>query len=509
MAVQAPTEHAPATAASPPAAAGRRPRIYLGWWLVGGALLAQFVSAGMQAYVTGVFFVPMTEEFGWSRGDFTFGLTIGQFVMGFTGFFIGARIDRYGGRPLMVVGVTMLGVAAFLISGITELWQWYLLRGLMLTVGSALLGNLVVNITLAKWFVERRGRAIGFGAIGISLAGVVLPPLLTPFVDAYGWRAGWQALGVGAWVLIYPTFLVMRREPEDAGLHPDGKSDEEVRTGQAQQAAADFANSLTRGQALRTSSLYLIVVAFGIAAAAMVTMLIQTIPYMTDSGYSRNTAAFMLSLMAFPAAFTKPVWGYLTEKVHARYLSAVSFVLAGVSLWGVVLATQAGSVPAITASYFMLGVAFGGMLPLQETIWASYFGRRHIGAVRSVGLPMALVLTGSAPLLASVYFDRVGEYDGAFMVLATLWAAAAGVILLARQPHPPREAAGAAAPFPAPEPPTSPPPPPPSSGGLPPAPPAGGARAPAPPPQPVAPGLARPEADGRRAPSPDYMSNGH
>jgi sugar phosphate permease len=413
------------------------PRFYFGWWLVGAALLAQFVAAGMQAYIVGVFMVPMTTDLGWSRADFTLGLTVGQFVMGICGVFVGARIDRHGARPLMAAGVTLLGAAALAISFVQELWQWLLLRGLVLTIGSALLGNLVVNVTLSKWFVERRGRAIGFAAIGISLAGVVLPPLLTPVVDEFGWRAGWRVLALGAWLLIYPSLLVMRRAPEDYGLHPDGKSDEDVRAGRAQRAADDLANSFTRAEAMRTPALYLIAAAFGIAAAAMVTMLIQTIPYVTDSGYSRSTASFMLVVMALPAAVTKPGWGYLTERVHARYLSAGSFVLAGVSLAGVVLMMEAGSLPGMIACFFTLGIAFGGMLPLQETIWASYFGRRYLGSVRSVGLPLSLIFSGGAPLLASVYFDRVGNYDGAFLALAAIWSSAAAVILFARQPRAP------------------------------------------------------------------------
>ncbi|MBM4414734.1 MAG: MFS transporter [Chloroflexi bacterium] len=175
-----------------------RPRFYFGWWLVGAALLAQFVAAGMQAFIVGVFMVPMTTDLGWTRADFTLGLTVGQFVMGIVGMFVGARIDQHRARPLMLVGVTVLGITALGISMVQELWQWLVLRGLLLTIGSALLGGLVVNVTLSKWSVERRGRAIGFAAIGISLAGVVLPPLLTPVVDEFGWRAGWRMLAVGA-----------------------------------------------------------------------------------------------------------------------------------------------------------------------------------------------------------------------------------------------------------------------------------------------------------------------
>ena len=424
----------PAIAVAP---AARRPRIFLGWYLVGAAVLAQFVSAGIGAYVTGAFFVPMTSELGWTRAEFTLALTVGQFAMGIVGFMIGASIDRYGGRPLMLAGVTVMGLSLFLMSSVTELWHWIVLRGVLFTIGAALVGNLVVNVTLSKWFVEKRGRAIGFAAFGLSFGGVVLPPVMTSFVDAFGWRAGWQLLAVAAWALVYPTALVMRRQPEDVGLFPDGKSEAQMRAGAGEQAAWDFANSLTRRQALRTAALYQIVLAFGLASAAIVTMLTQAIPYMTDAGFSRSTASFVFSLLALPAAFSKPIWGYMSERIQARYLASVSFAFAALSMLAVVAAVRSGSPGLAAGAFFMLGASFGGMLPLQETIWAVYFGRRYLGEVRSAALPFAIVLSAGAPFLAAVYFDRVGNYDGAFVAAAALYGLSAWLVLLARRPQVP------------------------------------------------------------------------
>jgi sugar phosphate permease len=205
--------------------------IYYGYWLIVAAFIAQFVSVGAQSYVIGPFMIPMTTELGWTRAEFTLPRTIGQVVMAFTGFFIGSLVDRKGARGFMLGGVVILSVALFLLSKVNALWQWILLNGVVLTIGASLIGNLVVNVTLAKWFVDFRGRAIAFAAMGVSFAGVLLTPLATWAIDLYGWRTGWQLLSIGAFIFVVPTALAMRRSPEDYNLNLDGKSDHQVSQG--------------------------------------------------------------------------------------------------------------------------------------------------------------------------------------------------------------------------------------------------------------------------------------
>lgn len=438
--IAAPPDPAPGN----PPAVRRRPKLYYGWYIAGAALVAQFVSVGAQMSVSGVMLVPMTEDLGWSRSEFTLGQVGSRFIAAFIGFFIGVYIDRYGGRALMIIGVTVMGVGLFLTSSVTELWQWILLRSLFFTAGAALIGNLVVNVTLSKWFVEKRGRVIGVSAMGVSLAGIVVPPLMTAFVDEFGWRAGWRLLAIASWALIYPAAMMMRRQPEDEGLHPDGKSDEELRRGGGAAAAADLLNSFTRSEALRTSTLYMIVLAFGLGGVGIGVLLLQTIPFLTDAGFSRGTAALMASTMSVPALISKPMWGWAMDKVDPKLLAAAGFVIAGVAVLIILSGAKAGSVETLIVGYLLMGVGFGGQIPLQETIWASYFGRRHLGAVRGVAMPFSLLIGAGAPYVTSLYFDRVGNYDGAFIATGLLWFVAAGIVLMVRRPVRPARRAGVA-----------------------------------------------------------------
>ena len=107
----------------------------------------------MANYVVGAFMIPMTEEFGWTRAEFSASRSIGQMVMAFTGFLIGAQIDKYGGRRFILIGGAILVAALLGLSQVQSLTHWLLLNGLALTAGAAMIGNAVGNVTLGKWFV--------------------------------------------------------------------------------------------------------------------------------------------------------------------------------------------------------------------------------------------------------------------------------------------------------------------------------------------------------------------
>ena len=382
-----------------------RSRLYFGYWIVVAAFFAQFVSLGIFSYTLGPFMTPMTDALGWSRADFTISRSLSQAVMAFTGFFIGSYVDRFGGRPLIIVGTLVVGASLYAHSYLTQLWQWIVLNGIIMTMGCAMMGNLVVNVTLIKWFVEKRGSAVAWSAMGVSFAGIAITPLLTVAIDQYGWRFAWQILAVLTVVIMLPIAMLVRRAPEDYGLHPDGRSDSDVASGLAHRAAADFARSMTRSQALRTLSFYVLVLAFGLFSINIVVLLLQTIAYLTDAGFGRTEAALAITVASIPAMISKPIWGYFIDRLRPQPLASLSSALTGASVAFIVFSVGQQNLLLIYAAFFLLGVGWGGMIPMQEVIWGSFFGRRFLGAVRSAGLPFALLLAAGR---ASTYSSSSG-----------------------------------------------------------------------------------------------------
>ena len=162
------TPKAPAGAPFDPDTGEDSRGIYFGYYIIGAALLAQFIAIGAQASISGVFLKPMTDDLGWSTSDFTFAQTINRFGVALAGFWVGVYMDRIGGRPIMLIGAVITAASLFGVSQVTELWQWLILRGLIFAVGAAMVGNLVVNVTLSKWFVDGRGQAIAWASMGVS-----------------------------------------------------------------------------------------------------------------------------------------------------------------------------------------------------------------------------------------------------------------------------------------------------------------------------------------------------
>ena len=401
-----------------PPGPGASARVYYGYWIILAGFVTQFVSVGMANYVVGAFMIPMTEEFGWSRAEFSASRSIGQMVMAFTGFLIGAQIDKHGGRRFILIGGSLLVAALFGLSKVQTLTHWLVLNGLVLTAGAAMVGNLVVNVTLGKWFVERRGRAVALAGMGISLSGIVLPILATYSVDAFGWRTSWQLLALGAGVMTLPMAFIVRRAPEDFGLHPDGIAPDQVSAGQGEAASADFANSMTRAQAMRTSTFYTLVLAFGLFQISITVMLLQTIPLMTDAGYSRFIASSMISLASIPAFLSKPVWGILIDRYSPKKLAAIGAALTGGAVLVIVYSVATRFDALVYSGFIMMGFGWGGLLPLQEVIWATTFGRRYLGSVRSTALPFVLGMAALGPVLVAYYYDQVGNYDLALVAIA-------------------------------------------------------------------------------------------
>jgi MFS transporter, OFA family, oxalate/formate antiporter len=136
-----------------------------------------------------------------------------------------------------------------------------------------------------------------------------------------------------------------------------------------------------------------------------------------------------------PALVSKPIWGFFVDRVSPKPLAALGAGVTGLALLVIIVAVEQHALPLIYAGYFLLGLGWGGMIPLQEVIWGSYFGRRHLGAVRSAGSPITLLFGALAPLLVSLYQDQTGSYTAALVAVAACNLAGALLILLIRPPQ--------------------------------------------------------------------------
>ena len=384
--------------------------------------------------VVGVFLRPVVDDLGWQVWQFTLGTSLSAAAGAASGIFAGQVVDRHGPRYLMLLGVVVT-VACFVgLSLQSNLWLFILLYTLSGLVGYNLFGSLVASATISKWFIARRGWALAVGSVGVSLAGIVSPVAITFVVDTWDWRAGYSTLAVFVLLVVTPVAFVMRRAPEDYGLLPDGEPQHLESPSTGERARSELP-SMTRMEALRTRAFWLLTGGFGLNFIALSAVLVHAIPFMTEAGFSRSIAALALAINGVGNLASKVVWGYGLQRFETRYLALAAFSVSSVGVALMVAAGAAEQKTFLFPGFFLYGFGFGGTIPISEFLWARYFGRLHIGAIRGISNPVSIVGTGLGPVLVGVWYDMTGAYGPAFLVAIGAYIAGAAVIGTSRAPE--------------------------------------------------------------------------
>lgn len=422
-----------------PTSATRRPRFYWGWWIVLVTFLGSLAASGIGNFGLGVFVVPMTLDLGWSRTALGGVFAVRAVVHGVVGPFIGWATDRpNGARVLMTVAGVVAGASLILMAFVTQLWQFYIVFGVLWSVGQVAMGGNIIGSTLiSKWFIRKRGRAMGFFTMGSPTGGLIFVPLNALLLAWLGWQGAWIALAFLSWALMVPlaaTFV--RRQPEDVGLLPDGcaatpdSSLNEQTTTTATRAPGEV--SWTPKMAMRTRAFWLLLPAFTLMSLPMGAMTIHQVSALTDKGMTLAQASVLTSLLYATSMAVKPIAGLLVERYSVRYLLAGCYVLAGSSF---LLLVSGSSVTSLVPYALLYGVGAGSNRVLVNVAWADYYGRRFQGSLRGLIEPISAVALGFSPLFAGWVYDTTGSYDSAFRYMAYGIFVASALVLLAKPPR--------------------------------------------------------------------------
>lgn len=390
--------------------------------------------------MSGVLLDPLVGELDIKVWQFAAAVSVAIAFGAITAVVIGPLVDRLGPRPLMLAGAMFCAFGLVGLSLQSTILFFFFFQVISRALGVNLFSGLVINATLTKWFIARRGWALAIGSAGVSLAGIITPITMTGIVDHFGWRFGYLALAGGVVALIVPVALVMRRQPEDVGLLPDagyqtgdsGVAEERTRAA----LAADDLQTHTRRQALATQGFWLLTLGYGLNAVALGSVVMYAIPFATSVGFARSAAATGLGINGIGNLTAKAVWGWGLQRFDARRLAGAAFSTSASGVLLMVVAGEAHNTLLLMIGFYLYGFGYGGTIPISSFLWARYFGRRHIGAIRGLGRPVTLIFSTSGPIATGFFYDLSGSYVGAFVVLAAIYLLGAVVVNLSKIPKP-------------------------------------------------------------------------
>ncbi|MSQ11552.1 MAG: MFS transporter [Dehalococcoidia bacterium] len=411
-------------------------RLYYGWVIVAVALLMNMAAAGANPVVFSFFISPMSTDLGWSRSSLTWAVTFQLVTGGAIAPLLGMLVDKIGARWLGVMAGLIAGVSIMSLSLVHHLWMVYALFALSGAGGFGGPGAALLTIVpVAKWFQVKRGRAVAIASVGMPAGTVLCIPLAQWLISAYGWRTAWVVFGVVVSAVVIPACgLFMRKVPEDLGLKPDGVTDT-ASPAQAAKARPSLATAenWSAKQVLRSPTMWLVLVAMAMAGMVLNGTLIYRVSFWEDIGMSPGLVAFGTALDPFTVVFSGIAFGLVAERLVIRYLGLIGGVGFGLAMLPMVFATSHAY--SIAAHGVIWGASAGAYITVNNLVWPNYFGRKSLGTIQGIVLPVTVLASGlGAPLYGYLLDSGINPrvvWTGTSVVFAVVGA----LLLLAKRPR--------------------------------------------------------------------------
>ena len=392
--------------------------IFFGWYIVATCFFIAFLTVGVRN-AFGIFVIPMSEEFGWTRTTISLAAASGFLINGITQPFLGHLFDRIGGRRVIVVGLVLIGIFTLLLSLTFHILFMLVVFSFLLS--TALSGPSLTNTMalISKWFKRRRATAISINTVGTSIGGLILVPFAMYFLQATGWRMTWLILGLLILLLAVPLALLFIREnPEALGLLPDG--DKEYQEQAEHEKREDRLGEFEVDhwiKSFRSAPMWQLSAAYVVCGVTTGMISTHFVPFAIERGISPGKAALIFGLMMGLNSLGGIGAGVLSDKFGRKNVLAAVYLLRGI---GYVMLVCIPSSLGMWAFAIAAGFSWVASVPLTLALTADVYGLRVLATISGITFLCHQVGSFIMVLLAGVLFDLTGSYTLPFAIAGSL-----------------------------------------------------------------------------------------
>jgi MFS family permease len=387
---------------------------HYGWVIVAAGAVITCVAMGAM-FALPVYLQPIAEETGWTRAGISGAMTIGFIVMGVAGFGWGTLSDRIGARPVVLIAAVLLGAGLLLASTATELWIFQFAYGGLVGASGGAFFAPIISATLS-WFDKNRSLAVSLVSVGGGIAPMVITPFASLLIQTYGWRSAMLTIAIGAVIVIIPASLLIRRAP--------GLVDAPAPAGSA--AVSTERKPSMAFAALRTPQFVVLAGTFFLCCAAHSGPIFHTVSYAMICGASAMAAATIYSVEGVAGLFGRLIFGTLADRIGVRKVIVGGLALQAIGIYLYIYLAD------ITQFYMLavvLGLAYGGVMPLYSVLAREYFSPRVMGTVLGAATMTSSIGMAFGPVGGGWLYDTYGTYHWLYIASAAVGLAAAAMAL--------------------------------------------------------------------------------
>jgi MFS family permease len=387
-------------------------KIFYGWIITGLVFLNLGTAYGAQ-YSFGVLFPAMIEEFKWNRQNLAGAFSLYTFLYGSLGIILGRWVDRFGPKAVLTGGSVCLGMGIGLISQVRAPWHLYLVYGFLAAWGMSA-AYMTASPTIVKWFVQKRGLALGMAQSGLGIGIVLIPPFVGILISSFGWRHACMILGTLVFAVLFTTALFMIGHPEKVGLLPDGRRvDRPDSPAKRSLESVSKEVSWSATEAMHTRSFWVLTAIFFFTWLLVFLPLVHLVIFALDIGLSQKSALFALSFLGGSSTVGRLTMGYVSDRIGRKRTLGLNLVLQVFS-WFWIMGTHNAWMLTVFAVFF--GFSYGAVSAVFPSIVGDYFGRLKAASVIGAIFTISGVSAAFGPLVGGYIYDLTHSYRPAFLL---------------------------------------------------------------------------------------------
>ncbi|MGB2878505.1 MAG: MFS transporter [Dehalococcoidales bacterium] len=401
-------------------------KIFYGWVVVATFCITGTAIWGIR-FSFGVFFKALESEFELSRAATSAIFSVQMAMGGIFTILAGWALDRFGPKIVVLLMGICTGLSLLLTGQTTDLWQIFFTYSLLLAMGTGAIYVIVMS-TVSRWFEKKRGLALGIASLGAGMGPLVVAPFATYLLSAFDWRMAFTILGAIAWVVVLPLSRLLKRDPQEIGMLPDGAEFSQSITHDKKPFVVE--DYLSPWQAFRTRSFWLFLCIFLLFAVNLFIILTHLVPHITDLGFSPVEAATVLSVAGGAALAGRLLLGTASDRLGRKRVVIICMLLHIIALLWLLWSRELWMFYIFA---LIFGIAWGGMGPAMAAVIGETFGLGRIGAVLGVLELGFSIGAGIGPVAGGLIFDLKQSYSLSFLVGVVAMLAATVLVAFVRR----------------------------------------------------------------------------
>ncbi|MAW45119.1 MAG: MFS transporter [Gammaproteobacteria bacterium TMED243] len=363
-----------------------------GWVMVFVVFLLSALAFGALGSIS-VFLKPLVTEFGWSRGQTSFGYTVISFSSAVFGVLWGYIADRFGTRWFGLIAAFAMSGSLFALSQQASILQFYGLYFLFGAFGNAMVTSpLFANVGF--WFTHKPGLALGITASGGAVGQAVVPYLCALSLEQYGWQTTYMFSAACYLALALPVALLIRESPS------------------REQARLQMVDEVRTFPLSEREVIVWISVAIIFCCTCMSVPIVHLVPLLTDSGFSLDQATTVLMVLMFSGALGRILGGRLGDLIGA--LPSYMVMSAGQTL-SVFWFPFLDSTAAIYFVAVVFGFTYSGVMSAILVCTRMMVSAKVAARAMSITSFFGWFGMGAGGFMGGYLFDLTGNYDAAFI----------------------------------------------------------------------------------------------